>query len=120
VATSVLVAQPRGKEAVATAQLHAQSGSASLGAGRSATVTVNPGRHGLVSVAVALGPGVTPIAVTATASLPSQQLGPIAMKLSLTGADTYQASAVNLPAAGHWQFSLVVATSQFDATTTTV
>jgi copper transport protein len=118
VATSVLVAQPRGKEAVAIQQQRPVSASAPLGGGRTATVTIEPGRHGLVTATVALSPGAPASAVTATAMLPAKQLGPIPMKLSANGADLYGASGINLPVAGGWVITLVVTTSPTDAVTT--
>jgi copper transport protein len=118
VATSVLVAQPRGKEAVAIQQQRPVSASAPLGGGRTATVTMEPGRHGLVTAAVALSPGARAISVTATATLPAKQLGPIPMRLTANGADLYGASGINLPVAGKWVITLVVTTSATDAVTT--
>jgi copper transport protein len=118
VATSVLVAQPRGKEAVAIQQQRPVSASAPLGGGRTATVTIEPGRHGLVTATVALSPGAPASAVTATATLPAKQLGPIPMELSANGAHLYGASGINLPVAGRWVITLVVTTSPTDAVTT--
>jgi copper transport protein len=118
VATSVLVAQPRGKEAVAIQQQRPASASAPLGGGRTATVTIEPGRHGLITATVALGPGARATAVTATATLPAKQLGPIPMNLTANGPDLYGASGVNLPVAGKWVITLVVTTSPTDAVTT--
>jgi copper transport protein len=117
-ATSVLVAQPRGKEAVAIQQQRPVSASAPLGAGRSATVTIEPGRHGLVTATVALSPGARATSVTATATLTAKQLGPIPMQLTANGADLYGASGINLPVAGKWVITLVVTTSATDAVTT--
>jgi copper transport protein len=120
VATSVLVAQPRGKEALAIAHQRPASATAALGGGRRVTVTIEPGTHGTVTAAVALSEGVQPRQVSATAALPSKQLGPIPLGLTANGADLYGASGVVLPAAGDWVITLVVTTSEFDATTTDV
>jgi copper transport protein len=119
-ATSVLVAQPRGKEAVAIAQQRPASASALLGGGRAVTVTIEPGKHGTVTTTVALSPGTQPNQVTATATLPAQQLGPIPLALSANGTNLYGSSGIDLPAAGNWMINLVITTSQFDATTTSV
>jgi len=123
VATSVLVSQPRGKEALAAKDRGAVSGSASLGSDRSVTVNVNPGVHGAVDVTLALHakaafPSGTTVAVTASDT--AAQLGPIPVKLTRTGTDVYAASNVNLPVAGKWDFQIVVTTSKFEATTTDV
>ena len=55
--------------------------------------------------------------VTATATQPDQQIGPIPVRLTKAGAETYDGS-VSLPVAGRWRIDLVVTTSAFDATTT--
>src|SRR3954452_8900917 len=76
VATSVLVAQPRGKEALAARDRGAVSGRASLGSDRSVTVNVNPGVHGAVDVTLALHAKTafpTGTTVTVTASDASAQ-----------------------------------------------
>lgn len=119
VVTAVLVAQPRGKEAVAIAQQRPVSAVAPLGGGRTATVTIEPGRHGLVSATVELSPGPRATAVTASAALPGRQLGPIPLPLTANGADLYGAGGIDLPAAGSWVISIVVTTSEFDAVATT-
>lgn len=116
VATSVLVAQPRGKEAIATRELRPVSASTDLGDGRNVSVTVTPGRHGTVAADVTLGPGEKPTKITATAALPAKQLGPIPVPLTANGLDVYTANGINLPVAGDWVFDLVVTTSEFDAT----
>jgi copper transport protein len=119
-ATSVLVAQPRGREALAVSERQPVSATASLGGGRTVTVTVDPGTHGTVSADVALSPGAQPQSVTATAGLQAKELGPIPVKLAANGHDLYSASGLDLPAAGTWTFTLVVTTSKFDAVTTDV
>ena len=122
-ATAFLVAQPRGAEAIAARNRGAVSGSASLGSGRTAMVRVDPGVHGSVSVQIELNSS-TPFpagtTVTATASNPAQQLGPIPLVLSTEADSTYSASDVSLPVAGKWVFELVVTTSKFDAVTADV
>jgi copper transport protein len=117
-ATAVLVAEPRGAEALAVSHRRPVSGTAALGGGRTALVTIDPGVHGDVTVSVALSPGPTASKVSATAELSAQQLGPIPIPLQPNGTDRYGASGVDLPAAGNWLITLVVSTSQFNAVTT--
>lgn len=118
VATSVLVAEPRGTEAIAIREQRPVSGSANLGGGRFVAVTVDPGRHGTVTAAVSLSPGPEALRVTVSATLPAAQLGPIPLPLAADGTGRYGASGVVLPAAGNWVFTVVVSTSEFNAVTT--
>lgn len=118
--TSVLVTQPRGAEALAAEQLRPVTGSASLGADGTARLTVDPGRHGAVTVYVSVLGGPRPRHLSAVAALPSQQLGPITLPLVSNGPGSYPASRVLLPRAGTWSFTLVVSTSTFDAVTTAI
>jgi copper transport protein len=119
-ATAVLVSEPRGREALAIAHQRPRSGSAQLGDGRSVGVTVDPGTHGTVTVSVQLSDGPKPQQVSGTASLPSRQLGPIPLGLTANGTNIYGVSGLSLPAAGTWDFQLVVTMSQFAATTVDV
>jgi len=89
-----------------------------LGGGRTAVVTVDPGKHGVVAVSVQLSAGAAPQSVAATASLPSQQIGPIPIALTASAPNLWAGSGQTLPVAGKWVFQLVVKTSEFDATTT--
>lgn len=118
--TAVLVAQPRGAEALAARYREPVTASASLGNGQSVTVTVDPGTHGPVTVTVGLSSGVHATSVTASATQPAAQLGPIPLKLEAAGRNLYTADGVNLPAAGNWEFDLVVGSSSFSATTADV
>jgi copper transport protein len=118
--TAVLVAQPRGNEALAAQYREPVTGVAPLGGGRSATVTVDPGTHGSVTVTVELSAGTRATSVTASAIDKAAQLGPIPVKLSAAGRDLYTASQVNLPVAGEWEIDLDIASSDFAATTTDV
>jgi copper transport protein len=120
VATAVLVAEPRGKEAIATRELRPASASADIGGGRRATVTITPSKHGTVAAELVLSPGAVPKQLTASAALPAKQLGPIPVALTANGANDYAASGINLPVAGDWVISLVVTRSEFDATTASV
>jgi copper transport protein len=120
VLTAVLVAQPRGKEAIATRELRPAVASTDLGDGSSARVTITPGRHGTVVVDLSLSAVTKGTKIRASAALPGKQLGPIPIPLAANGANQYTASNVNLPAAGDWVISLVVTTSEFDATSAQV
>jgi copper transport protein len=113
---AVLVSQPRGPEALAAQDRAPITASAPLGAGRSATVRVDPGEHGAVSVSVTVPASARE--VTGTATEPDKRLGPIPLHLLSVGAGTYEATDVNLPVAGTWVISLVVSSSRFDAVTT--
>jgi copper transport protein len=115
-ATAVLVAEPPGKAATAVAQAKPRSTTVALGGGGRATVTAEPGRHGPVSVTVSVS-GVRPQQVSATASLPQKQLGPIPVPLTASANGVYIASGVVLPTAGSWTFTLTIRSSEFDAST---
>jgi copper transport protein len=116
VATSVLVAQPRGKEAIAARELRPASAVGGLGDGRDVTVTITPGRHGTVTTDVVISSGTQPQKVTVAATLPAKQLGPIPVPLKANGTRAYAGSGVNLPVAGNWLFTVIVTDSKFDAT----
>lgn len=120
VATAVLVDQPRGREAIAVSDAKPVSGVANLTDGRTATIIIDPGKHGTVTVNVDLSPGAEPKSITATALQQAKQIGPLPLTLSPNGTDEYSASNVDLPVSGHWIFALVVTESQFDAISTNV
>lgn len=117
--TAVLVNQPRGPEALAAQDRKAVSSSAPLGDGRTVDVRINPGLHGPVEVQVELEGG-TAKSITGTASQPVRRLGPIPLHLRGTGGGRYEATSVDLPAAGTWVIALVVTDSQFSAVTADV
>jgi copper transport protein len=117
--SALLVAQPRGKEALAASYRNPVSSTASLGTGKSVTVTADPGVHGLVSLRIELSKGVTAQSITATATQAQKQIGPVPVKLTREGPGLYDGST-SLPVAGTWEIDLVVTTSAFDATTTDV
>jgi copper transport protein len=119
-ATAVLVAQPRGKEALASQHLKAATSAAALGGGRTATVTIDPGTHGNVTITVELSAGAAPQKLTGTATLAAKQLGPLPLTFTKQGPNLYAASGVALPLAGRWDIGLVVTTSEFSATTADV
>jgi copper transport protein len=118
--TAVLVAQPRGAEALAARYREPVTGTAPLGGGRSALVTVDPGTHGVVTVTVELRGGGTVTSLSGSATDKKDELGPIPLKLVSAGKGVYTASQVNLPAKGDWEFDLVVGSSAFAATSTDV
>ena len=64
--------------------------------------------------------GTHELSAAALNALPARQLGPIPLPLAANGADLYGASGVVLPSAGNWVFTVIVSTSEFDATTTTI
>jgi copper transport protein len=117
--TGLLVAQPRGKEALAASYRKPVSASTSLGGGRTVTVTADPGVHGPVNVTVELSKGVRPLSLRVTATQPRKQLGPLPIKLTRETSGVYDGSTA-LPVAGPWRIDLVVTTSQFDAVTADV
>ena len=116
--TAVLVAQPRGKEALAADYRAPVSASTTLGGGRSVTVIADPGIHGPVDVTVMLR-NVPTARVTATATQHAAELGPLPIALTRHGGGHFDGT-VTLPVAGNWDIDLVVTTSAFDATTADV
>lgn len=120
VLAAVLVGQPRGSDAIAAADRAAVTASAPLSAQRTASVSVDPGRHGVVGVQLDLGAGPQPQTVSATATQPEAQLGPIPLHLVRGGPSGYTAAGLNLPVPGTWVITVDVTFSQFDAITTDV
>ena len=116
-ATGVLIAQPPGSVALAAERGKPRTATVAVSATSTAQVEVDPGVHGDVQIAIQLSDSAKPISVTATASLPAQSLGPIAVPLQVSGPSTYSASGVLLPAGGDWQISVTVQQSEFDSTT---
>ena len=117
--TGVLISQPPGKVALAAdAGQAAHARTVAVSASSRAVVGHRPGgaRQGARSRSgwTADAP---PSKVSATASLPAKQLGPIPVQLKAVGSNSYSGSGVVLPAAGMWQVSVTVQTSQFDSTT---
>jgi copper transport protein len=115
--TGVLISQPPGKVALAADRARPRSTTVEVSAGSRAVVGVDPGVHGTVVITVRLNGGSPGSKVSATASLPAKQLGPIPVPLKAVGTNSYSGSGVVLPAAGMWQVSVTVQTSQFDSTT---
>jgi copper transport protein len=115
---AVLVGQPRGSDAIAADDRAPVSASAPLSTQRTVTMTVDPGRHGVVAVRLDLGPGAQPEHVDATATQPQAQLGPIPLHLVPAGPSYYTAAGLNLPVSGTWVITVDVMFSEFDAITT--
>jgi copper transport protein len=107
--TAVLVAEPRGTEALQAQDQQPVTASAPLTRSADVTVTVDPGTHGEVDLTVSL-----PVAanrVTATATQQHAQIGPLPVALKSEGHHTYSGSA-NLPVAGNWHIDLNVTRSK--------
>ncbi|HEX2904798.1 MAG TPA: copper resistance protein CopC [Jatrophihabitans sp.] len=115
--TGVLIAQPPGKVALAADRAKPRSTTVAVTQAASAVVEVDPGVHGPVQFTIQLTGPIKPTVVSASASLPAKQLGPIELKLQASGPNTFSASGVVLPSAGQWQVQVTVQTSQFDSTT---
>jgi len=116
-ATALLISEPPGTVALAAQRAKPRQVTVAVTNQSQAVVEVNPGVHGSVQVSVQLTGGSKPVAVTGTASLPAEQLGPIPLKLQPAGPNSYSAAGVLLPAAGTWQFQITVQTSEFDSST---
>ena len=114
--TGLLIFQPPGKVALAAERSQPRHATVQLTAATQARVDVTPGVHGNVRITVRLTGGPPPTRVTASASLPAQQLGPIPVPLQAAGSGSYTATDVLLPAAGAWELRLTVQTSEFDST----
>ncbi|MGI8667734.1 MAG: copper resistance CopC/CopD family protein, partial [Jatrophihabitans sp.] len=115
--TGVLIAQPPGRVALAAERGKARSTTVTVTAQARAVVRVDPGVHGNVQISIDLAGGPAPTKVSATASLPAKQLGPIPIPLQAAGPASYSGSGVLLPSAGTWQITITVQTSEFDSTT---
>ena len=114
--TGVLIFQPPGKVALAAERSEPRHAAVQVTAATRATVDVAPGVHGNVRITVRLTGGPPPVGITATASLPARQLGPIPVPLQAAGPGSYTSTDVLLPAAGVWELKLTVQTSEFDST----
>jgi copper transport protein len=116
-ATAVLISEPPGNVALAAQRSKPRQTTVAVTAKSNAVVQVEPGVHGPVQITIALTGGIKPTTVTASASLPAKDLGPIPLKLQAAGSSSYTASGVLLPSAGTWQIQVTVQTSEFDSTT---
>lgn len=115
--SAVLVAEPRGKEALVASYSSPVSATAPLTGGRSLDITATPGMHGPVTITVRITGASAPKSIKATATQKDQQIGPLPVKLAREGAGQYDGT-VTLPVAGPWELDFVVTTSAFDATST--
>jgi copper transport protein len=113
--TAVLVAQPRGPEALAAQDRRPVSAAAPLGDGRTVTVTVDPGVHGPVSAQIVLTGAPRPHGISATATQPHRGIGPLPVPLRAEGAEVWDATNLDLPVSGTWVFEIVVTDSPFSA-----
>ena len=112
--SAVLVAEPRGKEALAARYRQPVLATAPLTSSTDVTVTVEPGVHGPVDVSVTMP---SPAArVTATATQQTAHIGPLPIRLH--GSGTQFSGTVNLPAAGSWHIQLTIFRSTLIAITT--
>jgi copper transport protein len=115
--TGVLISQPPGKVALAAAHARPRSATVAVSASSRVVVGIDPGVHGTVQLTITVDGGAKPSKVTASVSLPAQLLGPFPVQLRAAGSNSYSGSGVILPAAGLWQVSVTVQTSEFDSTT---
>lgn len=114
---AVLVAEPRGAEALLASYRSAITATAPLDHGSTLQVTASTGVHGPVEVSVVVVRGGAPKTITATAMEPDQQLGPLPIRLTKDGPRSFDGHA-HLPVAGVWQLHFVVTYSALEATTT--
>jgi copper transport protein len=114
--SAVLVAEPRGKEALAASYRDPLSATAPLAHGRSLQITTSTGVHGPITFTVALSDH-GKARISATATQHDRQIGPLPIKLVRDGRGHYDGTAT-LPVAGSWELDFVITTSRFDATTT--
>jgi copper transport protein len=113
--TAVLVAEPRGKEALLAQYRQPVTATAPLTASTQLTVTADPGTHGPVDVTITVPTGATNVTATATQQAP--HLGPLPIHLRRGPAGQYSGT-VNLPVAGDWHLQITVVRSKFAAVTT--
>lgn len=113
--TAVLVAQPRGKEAL-IAQYHQPiTATAPVTSSSHAVVTASSGTHGNIDLTITVPPGIK--RVTATATQHDADIGPLPVTLDRSGATRYSGT-VDLSVAGTWDIDLTLTRSAFDAVTT--
>jgi copper transport protein len=119
--TSVLVGTPPAESAVVqpvdtTLPLKGTSGTSG-----SVQVTIEPASAGPNVLHLYLfddaGQPTQPAGITVTITEPSQQLGPIDVKLQPAGPGHYSADAMDIPAAGTWTLQISVRKDEFTAYT---
>jgi copper transport protein len=115
--SAVLVAEPRGKEALLASYRTPVTAVAPLPGGRSLEVIATPGVHGHIAFVVEILGGRAPKSVTATATQQDAGIGPLKIALLSHGAGHYEGAAL-LPVAGDWELDFVVTRSRLDVTTT--
>jgi copper transport protein len=120
IVSAVLVAQPPGRTANAAADRAPVAATIALSTDRRLTLQVTPGRHGPITVTIAVGPGAAVQQMTVTAALPSASIGPIPIPVDGLDDLDFQSGKVVLPTAGIWQFAVSVQTSEFDIISATV
>jgi copper transport protein len=113
--TAVLVAEPRGKEALVEKYQQPVTATAPLTGSTYVTVTAEPGTHGPVDITVMVPTDATRVSATATQR--DAQIGPLSLHLRRDGGGHYSGTA-NLPVAGDWQIELTVVRSKLAAVTT--
>jgi copper transport protein len=114
-ATAVLTADPPGAAALDTIDSKPQTVSVRLSSSSDLDVTLSSRRHGPISLDIEPDQGAKPQQLTATAQLPSKDLGPITIPLTATSTG-YSAAGVLFPSAGKWTLTFTSTTSQFDST----
>jgi copper transport protein len=120
IVSAVLVAQPPGRTANAATDRAPVAATIALSTDRKLTLQVTPGRHGPITVTIAVGPGAAVQQMTVTAALPSASIGPIPIPVDGLDDLDFQSGKVVLPTAGVWQFDVSVQTSEFDIISATV
>jgi copper transport protein len=98
--------------------VHPYSATLTLAAGGTAELSVTPARSGANGVRVTVvDPAGAPRDVqdvTLSASLPTEQIGPLPLSLTRVGTGQFQSTGASLPRPGKWQFVVRVRTSEFD------
>jgi copper transport protein len=114
-ATAVLTADPPGPAALDAIDSKPQTVDVRFSSTSELAVTLSARRHGPISLDIETAQGSRPTQLTATASLPSKDLGPITIPLTATSTG-YSASSVLFPSAGSWTLTFTSTTSEFDST----
>jgi copper transport protein len=118
--TAVLVSEPPGR----SSYVAPSSGSTTLANKDKVEVTVTPAVAGPNTLRLrVLSPGGAAVEVQAAqayARLPNSQYDRLPVELTRTGTGQYTATAVALPASGHWEINVSIRISQFDAYTSVV
>jgi copper transport protein len=115
--TAVLVSEPPGR----SSYVAPSTGTATLANNDKVQVTVTPAVAGPNTLRIAVlnpsGAAVDVQTAAAYARLPGSQYDRLPVSLVKTGTGQYTATAVALPASGHWEINLSIRVSQFDAYT---